>query len=172
MQFTPLKLSTDLSTTIINVAPVLKAVRLFATTRQLWLYWTSCSPTIHADWFASSNSHLHTWVFCSLALYLSLLSSSHLFVEVQCVVPVQVASEAILRNLQRDSGPSLLCAIHPVKCCSEGKAGTPVRASPVKGNQSGDTWAPISGTPRTWRASFDYDRRRIFRKMGRHKDDE
>lgn len=158
--------------TFISVALVLEAVRLFTTTRQLRLYWTSCSPSIHADWFASSSSHLHTWVFCSVALYFSLSSSSHLCAEVQCVAPVQVASEASLRDMQRDAGPRLLCAVHPVKCCSEGTAGRPMRAFPVKENQSGDTWAPAWGTTRTWWASFGCARRRIFGQIGRHKEDE
>lgn len=155
-----------LSTVSSSVAPVLDAARLFITTRQCGLYCMFRSPTSQADWFASSNSHLHIWAFCSVALYFSLSSSLHLSAAAQCVVPVQVAWGASLWNLQRDTGPSLLRLAHPLKRCSEGTAGRRVRASPVKENRSGDTWAPSSKTSRIWQASFGCARRRIFRQIG------
>lgn len=142
---------------------------LFTTTRQLRLYWTSGTSSIQSDWFASSDSHLHTWVFCSVALYFSLLWSSHLCEEVQCIVPFQAASEECLRDMPRVGGPSVLCVVYPVKCYSEDMARRRVWASPAEENRSGGTWASASGTSRTWQASFGCAHRRIFRQIGRHK---
>lgn len=144
--------------TFISVAPVLGGFPLFTKTRQLPPSWTPYSQTIHSDWSASSNSHQQTWVSCSVALYFSQFLSSHLFAGLQCVVPSRVAS---LWEKQREAGP-LWGSVHPVKPSPENTAGRPVRASLVEGNQPGDTWAPSSGTSRTWQASFGCARRRIF----------